>query len=85
MVNGGSNAINGKKMTLMVAHNTINDGTVIINSGTNTRNGGRTCGSNNINYNNGKNRWDPVKCFQECMPACLRGEDKVRETEEDPN
>ena len=69
----------------MVVHNTINDRTVIINGGTNTRNGGRMCGFNKINNNNGKNRGDPVKCFQQCMPACLRGEDKVSETEEDPN
>ena len=46
-------------MTLMVAHNTINNGTVIINGGTNTMNSERTFGFNTNNYNNGKNRGDP--------------------------
>ena len=32
-----------------------------------------------------KHREDPVKCFRECMSAWLRGEDKVRETEDGPS
>ena len=47
-----------------------------LNGGTNTRNGGRTCGFNAINYDIGKNRGDTVECFQECMSACLRGKEK---------